>query len=354
MRRRLVSLACVAVSLVAVSCGSGGGEQPATEDGLKQAAKASTEALIAGDGEASYEFLSAECKQRWGVGDWSANVQAGLLLAQGFGVDLGEATAGEVKVRNVTLTSGEASVDIVTASGDPLFGEQSGESFNEWVYEDGAWRTSGCSAVGASSDSGSSSSATAAPLEHEDLVIEETGFALIPGSSDTSTYAVIVHNPNSDVLAEGVELTLTFTDASGGVIKSQDELIPVVLPGGDAAIANGIQVTDAVKLDVQLDVREWSDAPESVGEFSVTNTTKRDQEYLGTDMSGNVVSTWSEPTDVRVMALLRDEAGVLQGGTFDYIYDLPANGQKSFTISTMNKVPTNWIPDYVVNLQTLP
>jgi len=353
-----------AIVATAAACGGGattstGDGLEATEDGLKAAAKGGTEAALAGESEAMYEGLSAECRSKWGVADWAANMKAGLLLAEGFAnVSVSDAQVGEVHVRNVTATSGEAVVDLLTADGNPLFGDSSDTNYVKWVYEDDAWRTTSCDKLGEVSSSGSTDGTAEVEVEAEDyldLEVSESALTVIPGSSDaTSTYAVVVKNPNPDAIATNVSVNLTMLDAQGGVVKSEDTSISVILPNETGAAANGVDAPGAVKMTVQLTVDRWEDPPADVGALTVANTTRRDAQYGGTEMSGNLISTWTQPVSAQVFSLLRDEAGTLVGGTFTYVSDVPAVGQKSFSISTMNTIPTTWQPEYLAVLSSVP
>jgi hypothetical protein len=162
-----------------------------------------------------------------------------------------------------------------------------------------------------------------------------------------------VHNPDRDV-ALSVSINISMTDAGGSVVKATDDTVEVLLPGEDAAVANGVDAPGATKITAQVSVNRWQMAPDPIGKLSVENASRHDQRYSGTEMSGNVVSTWTKPVSTKVVAVLRDQAGTLQGGTFAYVRDIPSSGQKSFTISTMNTIPAIWSPTYMVNLTSLP
>jgi hypothetical protein len=362
VRRGLaVAVVGAVLSVLLAGCGGSGtssASQPANAEGLREAVRSSTEAFIRNDAQASYDSFSAECRKKWGVADWGANQTVAIAFVEGFmKVKVADAKVGEIQVQNVTDTKGEAKVALLTADDKPFFGEStSNDKFNVWTYEDGAWRTSDCEKVGDSSGSpgstASGQSSTATTVAHADLQVAEVGFSSLPNST-TSTYAVIIKNPDSSQMATGVSVNVTFVDANGGVVKSEDASIGAILPGSEGAAANGVDAPGAVKATATVSVDNWKMPPTPTGSVTISNTTRHDQSYSGTSMSGMASSSWSSDQSVPIVALLRDGAGQLMGGTFDYV-SLPANGSKSFTISTMNTVPATWTPEYVTTYSSQP
>lgn len=358
MRRTIAIVAMIGLVLVQVACGSSGEEgaqakEPATESGLRDAALSSAEAVFKSDGPASYAYLSSECKAKFGVADWSANLAATMALAEGFmKLNLADAKIDKVDTRSVTESSGEVSLTVLTADGEPLSNDV---SWKRWVYEDGGWRTTDCEKLGESSASASSSSGTSDP-SYEDIQVVESGFSILPaepGSPPRATYAVVVKNPNPDVAASSVDLNLTFYDTAGGVVKSEDVTTGAVLPSGQAAAANATDAPGASRMTVQAKVSRWKSAS-STGSLGVSSTTTRNGSYGGSEINGIVTSTWKSPVSAEIVVVFRDAGGKPLGGTFTYTNDIPASGQQSFNISTLTTIPPDWTPTFYPSPTSLP
>lgn len=129
--------------LVMSSCGGGGAgvTQPATEEGLRAAVAGWATAFIENPAS-TYGMLSAECRKEVTRSEWAGQMLFAVGMLQSFfEVELSDLSVGEVKVRNVTATMGEASVALLDASGNPVGDEG---DYTAYVYEDGMWRSTDC------------------------------------------------------------------------------------------------------------------------------------------------------------------------------------------------------------------
>ena len=293
MRRTLAIMATTGSILALLACGANNEagtqlNQPATESGLHDSALRAGEAMLKSDATATYAYLSSDCKTKFGLANWSANLAAVMAISEGFLMTkFADAKIDSVETRNVTENSGDVSYAVVASDGKPI----SNKILKSWIYENGGWRTTDCTKLGEAS---ASSSNTQDP-PHEDLQVAESGFSSLPaesGSTPIALFAVVLNNPNTDVAALNVALNLTFYDATGGVVKSEDVQIGVVLPEGQAASANATDAPGATRMTVQVKVNRWKDA-KSTGSLAVASTTMRQKTYGGTDINGIVTSTWT-------------------------------------------------------------
>lgn len=136
----------VAVAAVTLACG-GGDSTARTEDGLRDAVRAYSEAVLGDSARDAYNYFTASCKERLTYGDYASR----LLLARGFfkatfDMELSEATIGSLEIRDFDAAAGTAGVSArLVARDDPdLVLSDSSPTFAPWRFELGAWRTADC------------------------------------------------------------------------------------------------------------------------------------------------------------------------------------------------------------------
>src|SRR6187402_3740193 len=107
---------CAIVVATAVSCGGSSGDDadsvshPATEEGLEDAAE-EISLLLFSDPSEGYKMLSEECHDDVSRAEWLTTLEFASEFFEGFyGFPPKDVGVGEVEVRNVTETSGEASI----------------------------------------------------------------------------------------------------------------------------------------------------------------------------------------------------------------------------------------------------
>jgi len=146
-------------ALLLVACsGSSGTKSPATEEGLKEALRTSTDAVYSGNANKGYRYLSSDCQDKLSLSEFSGYLMFGKAFLEGFsGEDMGNLRVGEIEVRNLTGDRAETRHEVVTSDGLTFSSLDEG-SWTEWIYEDGGWKTTDCEefdASGMSSDGGS-------------------------------------------------------------------------------------------------------------------------------------------------------------------------------------------------------
>lgn len=129
--------------------GNGGG-RPATEEGLEDAARTYSGALLDRDYATAHEFLSSDCQGRLPRGEFDGFVDEIVEQVESEAEgDASQLEIGEVQVKNVTDSSGEVSAEVIDANGERVIEEP---DFDGWVYQDGDWNLDGCYASGTDED----------------------------------------------------------------------------------------------------------------------------------------------------------------------------------------------------------
>ncbi len=165
--------------MILAGCGSGdgdGGSQPATAEGLAAAVLRYSEEFVENPAS-TYDSYSAACKEAVSRSDFAAELVVGEAMFEAFfGVPLTDLEVGEVLVRDVTETEGEAYVELLDPDGNPIGDPE----YSLWVYEDGTWRSTDCEDGNAEDGEPESYDDAAAPpetvsgeLRPADEVIEE-------------------------------------------------------------------------------------------------------------------------------------------------------------------------------------
>lgn len=133
--------------ILAAACG-GGGSQPRTEAGLKNAARQAAEAMIKGDYRKAYDSFSKECREQVPFSEFESTTKLGVVFLEAFtGVKFKDFEVTNVEVRNFTEDGGEVSITMKAPKELDGFGEEPGE-FERWKWEDGKWVVADCSGLG--------------------------------------------------------------------------------------------------------------------------------------------------------------------------------------------------------------
>lgn len=155
--RRLTFTAAAALAALVTGCGDDSGATAgyeATDAGLEAAAADMMDAFLHRP-SATYDFLSAACKEAVSESEWGMNMMVVTGMIESF-MDLRTADlqVGDVTVRNVDGDSGEAAVVVLDKDGNPLEGflGDGEDAYTAFVYEDGSWRTTDCETMGDGTD----------------------------------------------------------------------------------------------------------------------------------------------------------------------------------------------------------
>ncbi len=150
LRSWFVSVA-MAAGLVASGCGGNGDRNDApTEESLRQAAQAATEALFSGELRVAYDSFSAACKEITPFAEFSSSVTiANAFMEALTGTKLEDFTVTGARVRNFSATSGEVMVEVKAPEGASGFDD---EEWTKWTFEGGRWVQSDCDDIGLDGD----------------------------------------------------------------------------------------------------------------------------------------------------------------------------------------------------------
>lgn len=148
MRFGKLVLACACLPAFVLSgCGGGDGDSSQSEDGLKDAARAATEALFAGELRDAYDSFSAECQEQTPFAEFSSSVTiASAFLEALSGAKLEDFEVTDVRVRNFEGDTGEVMVVVQAPEGQDGFSEE--EEWIEWAFEDDRWVQTDCDDLG--------------------------------------------------------------------------------------------------------------------------------------------------------------------------------------------------------------
>jgi hypothetical protein len=244
---RVLLAAALPIFGVLTSCGGSAGSGPATAEGLEKAARKMME-LALNDPAELYEYMSADCKASMTRAEYRVKAALGKAMLDTMfeGVDV---TIGDVTTRNVTATEGEAAVE-VRFDGEAM---GSADSYEKFVYEDGAWRTTDCDAAsggdGAAGTGEASSGADAAAGEEMSTIDDAGQPPETVGGELRSSDAVL-----ADEAVQGVS----------GQFGS-----PVALEGVGVTVSSPAVGTDDVGPWLEVDVRVENRRTESLSLVAV-------------------------------------------------------------------------------------
>ena len=138
--------------LITAGCGGGDGDSGPSEEALREAAKAATEALFAGELRDAYDSFSEECQEVTEFSEFSSSVTiASAFLEALYGAKLEDFTVSDVRVRNFEGDTAEVAVVVEAPEGASGFDE---EEWVEWGYEGDRWVQTDCDDLGLAGDGG--------------------------------------------------------------------------------------------------------------------------------------------------------------------------------------------------------
>jgi len=157
---------------------------------------------------------------------------------------------------------------------------------------------------------------------------DRAGFSQI--SADAARYAVVISNPNRNLTARGITITIAFRDRGGHLLGTQLERVAWIPGGGSVAVAGETGVAGTVaRIEPRL----------TVGAFD-SGAADRVPSVVGVRMSRSGGAVVVRATlagraarDVRVVVVHFDRAGHVLGGDFTYI-DVPTSRTTTAVVST--------------------
>ena len=148
-------------------------------------------------------------------------------------------------------------------------------------------------------------------------------------------FGFVIYNPNSSYAYESSQYQIAVYNAEGTVIETDSSYIELILPGQQLGIGGTLYLDEGVtasRIDVQINAGEArvSDLSET---FSVDKVTYVPDEYFP-QVRGVILNPYNKDiTDLRVSAILYDDAGNIIGGGRTYLNFIQANNTTGISLS---------------------
>jgi hypothetical protein len=148
------------------------------------------------------------------------------------------------------------------------------------------------------------------------------------------TFGLITQNPNPNFAIEDAKYSATAYASDGSVLFVDRGYFDLVLPGDEMVAGRFIYLdTDEEIADIEyrLQAGDYIET-DPISPFSVENVSYLADEFSPT-VTGEVLNPFSwDLEDVRVWAILYDEANKIIGSGYDYVEFIPANGRAATEI----------------------
>ena len=171
------------------------------------------------------------------------------------------------------------------------------------------------------------------PVGAQDLVLVDYGY----GQGDYEVgFGMILQNPNSGYAVENSMYHITLYAEDGGVIGEEGGYIDTLLPNQTLGVGNSLYLVQdgftVANVEVQILSGNY-EASEEIPTFTTENVTYIDNEYFPS-VTGEVVSPYAtDISNLRVSAIVYDEAGKIIGGGFTFLDFVPANGKAAVEVN---------------------
>lgn len=187
---------------------------------------------------------------------------------------------------------------------------------------------------------------TEAPLTGEPLVVAQQGVSSFPDPFDpTSTlggYGVILHNPNTEVMATGVQVTTRVLDAAGAELLVDSALLNAVMPGEHMAVGRTLiePIAEPASVDVRVEVAAWLEPAYDKGAVVAENVVTEPEEAGGSVTRFTLRSTWPALEEgVDVTAIYRAADGRILGAESTTIPQIATGTSVDGRIRLLSPIP---------------
>jgi hypothetical protein len=157
----------------------------------------------------------------------------------------------------------------------------------------------------------------------------------------------ILTNPNKDLAAVQVTISVTTYGPNDMILGTRDETIGIIPPNQDGGFSSqgvlnaGQQIT---RVDAKPRVTSWSKM-DSKPIFTFSNTSFIPDNISGGKVTGVITNSTTKPlSNVQVTVVLTDANGKAQSGYFTFANSVPAGQGTPFEINLMGNslTPTNF------------
>ena len=169
------------------------------------------------------------------------------------------------------------------------------------------------------------SSGNELPEGASDLILSKYGWGQ---SEDELGYGMLIENPNPNHTVESAMYHLTAYAEDGSVVAVDEGYVNLLLPGelhgqgGDLYLEEGVTVSN---VDVQIRNGRFEPS-EPLPFFTAENIAHLPGDFSDT-VTGRITNPFDQDiSDVRVSAILYNEAGDIIGGGFTFLDFVPASG----------------------------
>lgn len=180
----------------------------------------------------------------------------------------------------------------------------------------------------------------------EPLVVAEQGVSSFPDPFDRSAtlggYAVVLVNPNDDLMAAGVRVVTRILDPTGAELLVDSTLVNGVMPGARMAVGRTLiePIAEPTQLDVTVEVGAWLRPAFEAGSLRADGVITEPEANGGAVTRFTVRSTWPEPEEgVDVTAVYRAADGRILGAESTTLASVPPNGEVLGQIRLLSPIP---------------
>lgn len=169
------------------------------------------------------------------------------------------------------------------------------------------------------------------PEGAQNLTIIKQGYSLIENEVG---YGIIFENPNTAYAVESSRYHINLFDKDGNIVYVEEGYLQTLLPsqtlglGGAIYLNQGLTVSSA---DFQIKTGSF-EASDPLPGFTADNISFLDDPYWP-KVTGEIISPFSKDiSNVRVSAIVYNEAGDIIGGGNAYVDFVPANGKAAVEV----------------------
>ncbi len=192
----------------------------------------------------------------------------------------------------------------------------------------------------------SPASATTSSSTHSPLVVSESAYHT--NKYGSVEYVAIIENPNSEWVADSVQVKVTAKDAKGTILFTNTEYVSYIFANGKKAIqgqsSSGSPAT--VTFEPVVKTSGWSKESTQAGDtdalFPITNLNEVTSAYGSVTFTGEIANNLKEDVSaLKVCVVLRDGEGKLISGYSTYASNLPPGGSSAFQVYAYSDVPAH-------------
>lgn len=195
------------------------------------------------------------------------------------------------------------------------------------------------------------SEVTVPPGPEEGLAVADKGVTIVEDRFDPErregTFAVIIDNPHTEWLAQGVQVDVKLLDEAGAEVGGDTAFLEVVLPDQEVAVAAlffDAPTVPVADLAVTLDVARWRETGPFEGGFTIGEVITEEAEFSGVRTTFPLRSDFPDPlTDTGVTAVYRDADGRIVGGSDTFVDLLDPGVEFPVEISLLANIPLEQI-----------